>query len=153
MEVENSGIGNTGFKNNSLGYECGLLMKNKKKAIIKKVNVNISSCAYDTIFYRLNIYEAKEKNNFENILQESIYVNFSKEDIHKGNLQIDLKEQNIVVSGNFLVTLEHVKELGDGGIWFPASLKQKTYYRKTSQGNWRTVPIGISLSVTADIEK
>jgi len=148
-----SGIGNTGFENNNLGYECGLLMKNKKKAIIKRVNINISSCAYDTIFYRLNIYEAKGKKNFENILQAPIYVNFSKEDIHNGCLQIDLQEQNIVVDGNFLVTLEHVRELGNGGVWFPATLKQKTYYRKTSQGNWRTVPIGISLSVTADVEK
>ena len=148
-----SGIGNIGFENNNLGYECGLLMKNKKKAIIKRVNVNISSCAYDTIFYRLNIYEAKGKNNFENILREPIYVNFTKKDIHNSSLQIDLQEQNIVVEGSFLVTLEHVRELGDRGILFPASLKQKTYYRKTSQGNWKTVPIGISLSVTADVEK
>ena len=142
----------TGFENNKLGYECGLLLKNKKKAIIKSVNVNIST-SYDTIFFRLNIYEAKEKNSFENILTEPIYVSVLKENILKNSLHIDLTEQNIIVNGNFLVTLEHVRELGDGGLWFPASLKQKTYYRKTSQGNWQTVPIGISLSVIADVEQ
>ena len=148
-----SGIGVAGFKNNNLGYECGLLMKNKKRTEIKSVKVNISSCAYDTIFYRLNIYEVKEKGNFENILTEPIYVIASKENVLNGSLQVDLTEQNIVVNGNFLVTLEHVRDLGNGGLWFPASLKQKTYYRKTSQGKWKTVPIGISLSAIANVEK
>ena len=148
-----SGIGVTGFENNNLGYECGLLMKNKKRAKIKSVKVNISSCTYDTIFYRLNIYEIKEKGGFENILTEPIYVIASKEDILNSSLQVDLAEQNIVVNGNFLVTLEHIRDLGKGGLWFPATLKQKTYYRKTSQGKWETVPIGISLSVIANVEK
>ena len=148
-----SGIGVTGFGNNNLGYECGLLLKNKKRAEIKSVKVTISSCEYDTIFYRLNIYEVKEKRNFENILTEPIYVIASKEDVLNGSLQVDLMEQNIVVNGNFLVTLEHIRDLGNGGIWFPASLKQKTYYRKTSQGKWKTVPIGISISVIANVEK
>ena len=147
------GIGVTGFENNNLGYECGLLMKNKKRAEIKSVNVNISSCVYDTIFYRLNIYEVKEKGNFENILIKPIYVIASKENILNSSLKIDLTEHNIVVNGNFLVTLEHVRDLGKGGLWFPMSLKQKTYYRKTSQGKWETAPMGFSLSVTAKVEK
>ena len=141
-----------GFANNKLGYELGVLMKVNKKAIIKKVNINIATCRYDTIFYRLNIYEEVNKN-FENILREPIYINISREEILGGSLQIDLEERNILVNGNFLVTLEHIKELGDGGIWFCTGLKQKTYYRKTSQGNWETAPIGISLSVVADVEK
>jgi hypothetical protein len=148
-----SGIGVTGFENNNLGYECGLLMKNKKRAEIKSVKVNISSCTYDTIFYRLNIYEVNENDNFENILIEPIYVIASKADVLNGSLQIDLTKQNIIVNGNFLVTLEHIRDLGNGGLWFPASLKQKTYYRKTSQGKWETAPIGISLSVIANVEK
>ncbi|MCL2098167.1 MAG: carboxypeptidase-like regulatory domain-containing protein [Bacteroidales bacterium] len=148
-----SGFMSTGFQDNNLGYECGLLMKNKKRAVIKSVNVNISSCTYDTLFYRLNIYEVKENDSFKNILTEPIYVTASKEDVLNGSLQIDLTEQNIVVNGNFLVTLEHVRDLGRGGLWFPASLKQKTYYRKTSQGKWETGPIGISLSVIANVEQ
>lgn len=147
------GIGLTGFENNNLGYECGLLMKNKKRAELRSVNINISSCAYDTIFYRLNIYEVKEKNNFENILVEPIYVIASKEDIFNGSIKVDLTGYNVVVNGNFLVTLEHIRDLGNGGLWFPTSLKQKTYYRKTSQGKWETAPIGFSLSVIADVEK
>ena len=147
-----SGTITGGFKDNKLGYECGLLIKNKKKAIIKSVNLNVASCTYDTIFYRLNIYESKE-NDFENILIEPIYVYISKTDVLKNGLRIDLKDKNIIVDGNFLVTLEYIRDLGDFGLMFPVSLKQKTYYRKTSQGNWETAPVGISLSVIADIEK
>ena len=142
-----------GFRDNELGYECGLLMRNKKKAEIKSVTVNISSCTYDSIYYRLNIYEAKGRRNFENILTEPIYINVSMEEISGGKLTISLIEKNIIVNGNFLVTLEHVRGLGEGSLLFPASPKQKTYYRKTSQGKWETAPIGMSLSIIADVEK
>ena len=148
-----SGIIAGGFADNKLGYEGGLLMKNKKKAIIKRVNLNVRSCTYDTIFYRLNIYEFRGKDDFENILTEPIYLCASKENILKNGLQINLEDKNIMVNGDFLVTLEYIKELGHYGLWFPMSLKQKTYYRKTSQGSWETAPIGISLSVIADVEK
>ena len=145
-----------GFRDNQLGYECGILMKAKKQSRIKRVDVNIAKCDYDTVFYRLNIYEVRGKNEFENILREPIYVNVLKKDILKNTLQIDLVAQNIVVDGNFLVTLEHIKDVGEDNtlsVLFPVSLKQKTYYRKTSQGSWETLPFGISLSVVADVEK
>lgn len=142
-----------GFANNKLGHEMGLLMKIKKTAILKSVNINIAKCEYDTIFYRLNIYETKGKNDFEPILKKPIYIHISKHDIRNGAIQIDLKDQQIIVNGNFLVTLEHVRELGDRGLYFSCGLKQKTYFRTTSQGSWATAPVGISLSVAADVEK
>lgn len=141
-----------GFKDNLLGYECGILMKVKKTAFIKKVNINIASCSYDTIFYRLNIYKVCKKMHFENILKEPIYVTMPKESV-KDEVSIDLESRNIVVNGDFLVTLEHVKNLKDGHLYFCAGLANKTYSRKTSQGEWETVPIGLSISVIADIEK
>lgn len=141
-----------GFKDNLLGYECGILMKVKKAAYIKKVNINISSCSYDTIFYRLNIYKVHGKMDFENILREPIYIKMPKELVKEG-LQIDLESKNIVVDGNFLVTLEHIKDLGEGYLYFCAGFTKKSYYRTTSQGEWKTVPVGISISVIADVEK
>ena len=127
-------------------------MKVKKTAFIKKVNINISNCSYDTIFYRLNIYKANGKNDFENILREPIYIKLPKESV-KDEIEIDLQEKNIVVDGNFLVSLEHVKNLGPGNLYFCAGLSNKTYFRKTSQGKWETAPVGISISVVADVEK
>ena len=142
-----------GFENNKLGYECGLMMNVKKTAVIKKVKVNVSACDYDAIFYRLNIYEVRGEYDFDNILKEPIYVSASKEEILKNGLQIDLEAKNIVVSGDFVVTLEHVRNLGNAGIWFCGSMKNESYYRKTSQGSWTTLPVGISISIVADVEK
>lgn len=141
-----------GFKDNLLGYELGIRMKVKKTAYIKKVDINISYCSYDTIFYRLNIYKVHGKKDFENILKEPIYIKMPKE-LVKDKIQIDLESKNIVVEGDFLITLEHIKELGEGYLYFCAGLTDKTYYRKTSQGKWESAPVGISISVIADVEK
>ncbi|NTU74401.1 carboxypeptidase-like regulatory domain-containing protein [Candidatus Roizmanbacteria bacterium] len=141
-----------GFKDNILGYECGILMNVKKSAFLKKVNINISNCSYDTIFYRVNIYKVRGKMDFENILREPIYLKMPRESVREG-VVIDLASKNIVVDGDFLITLEHVKDLGPGNLYFCAGLGSKTYFRKTSQGKWETVPVGVSISVVADVEK
>lgn len=141
-----------GFKDNLLGYELGILMHVKKSAVIKRVNINIAGCSYDSIFFRLNIYKVVGKGNFENILSNPIYVRMSKAEV-KEEIKVDLQSQHIVVDGDFLVTLEHVKDLGKGYLYFCAGLMDKTYYRKTSQGEWNTASVGISISVDADVEK
>lgn len=141
-----------GFKENLLGYELGAFMNVKKSAIIKMVKINIAACSYDSIFYRLNIYKVTGKMNFENILTNPVYINLPKDKV-KEEIQIDLQDQHIVIDGDFLVTLEHVKDLGSGYLYFCASLMDRTFYRETSQGEWKTVPVGISISVDADVEK
>ncbi len=141
-----------GFKDNLLGYEFGILMHIKKTAIIKSVNINIAACSYDSIFYRLNIYKVLGKNNFENILSSPIYIHMSKAEV-KEEIKVDLQAQHLVMEGDFLVTVEHVKDLGKGYLYFCAGFMNKTYYRKTSQGAWESAPIGISISVDADVEK
>lgn len=141
-----------GFKDNLLGYECGVLIKVRKSATIKRVNINISNCTFDSIFYRVNIYKVIGKMNFENILNTPIYLFLSKDKV-LDEIHVDLQSRNIEVDGDFLVTLEHVKDLGKGYLYFCVGLIDKTYYRKTSQGEWKTVPIGVSISVDADVEK
>jgi hypothetical protein len=141
-----------GFRDNLLGYELGVLMKVKKTATIKRVNINISACTYDSVFYRLNVYKVIGKKQFENILITPIYLNISKDKMYEP-IHIDLQTRNIVVEGDFLVTLEHVRDLGKGYLYFPVNLLEKTYFRKTSQGKWETSPVGISISVDADVEK
>jgi len=141
-----------GFHENKLGYEYGLLMKVKKTAYIKQVQINIASCTYDTVFFRLNVYEVRNNKEFVNILKEPIYINLLKEDI-EDEIHIDLRSDNIVVEGEFLVTLEHVKDLGYGSLYFSTGLSRRTYYRMTSQGKWVSSRIGIAISVLADVEK
>lgn len=141
-----------GFFENKLGYEAGILMNVKKTALLEQVIINIARCTYDTIFYRLNVYSVNEQKNFENILKQPIYFKLSKEQV-KEKIIIDIKKENIIVTGDFLITLEHIRDLGHGGLYFCSSLINKTYYRKTSQGIWETASIGISISVKAQVEK
>lgn len=141
-----------GFGENKLGYELGILMKNKKTAFLENLNINIANCTFDSIFYRVNVYIVKDKLKFENILKTPIYIELSKNEV-KNKVVIDLKPYGITVQGDFLVTLEHVKDLGEGSLNFCSKLPGKTIYRKSSQGLWEKAPIGISISINAKVEK
>ena len=141
-----------GFKKSSLGNECGVMLSIKKTARLDKLNLNFVECTFDTVFLRINFYKIKNKLDFENILSKPIYLNITKKDI-KDKITIDLKPYQLNVNGDCLVTLEYVKELGDGHLWFSGSLLGKTYYRKISQDKWQTVPLGICFNVEALVEK
>ena len=141
-----------GFSENNLGYEIGVLMKVRKSAFIERVIINVARCSYDTLFYRVNIYRRDGKRMFENILEEPIYIELPK-DMVAEEVVIDLERYNLGVQGDFLVSLEHVKGLGPGVLYFCASMGRRSYYRKTSQGKWESAPVGISISVEAKVEK
>ena len=134
------------------GGEIGIVMKNKSRAFLKEVNINISGCSYDTVFYRLNIYKAYEDMHFENILNNPVYFSLPKEEV-KDKIMVDLQHLNLVIEDDFLVTFEVVKNLGHGKLCIPASLLHKSYRRETSQGTWETIVVGISISVKVDVEK
>lgn len=141
-----------GFKENKLGYECGILMKVKKSAILERIIINFSVCTYDTIFYRINVYREVGKLQFENQLHQQIFIKLPKNKVRE-NLVVDLKPYNIQVEGNFLLTMEQVKELGKGYLYFCAGMSDKTYFKATSQGKWEKASVGISISVVAKVEK
>ncbi len=68
-------------------------------------------------------------------------------------LTINLKPYDILVDGDFLVSLEHVKDLGEGELYFYTGTGKLTYFRITSQGSWQTSPEPIGISVLADVEE
>lgn len=138
-----------GFKNNSLGSEVGVKIKIKNKpTYIDSFNYFITSCKYDSIFFRLNIYSIKDDMPYENLLFENIY--FST-DIKKGRVSIDLKKYNIIVTQDVIVAIEYVKELGKGGLNFSGGLfGNKLYHRQTSFSEWEktgTVSLGFNVDV------
>jgi len=129
--------------------EC--LMRNKHKAYLQKIKLHLTS-EYDTLFSRINIYKPTKKKSFESILKEPIYFEIAKEEL-TFPIEIDLTNYNLMVEGKFLVTMEIVKDLGEGNFYFSAAPFRKTYYRETSQDIWRKIPIGASISVDALVEK
>lgn len=141
-----------GFKDNKLGYELGVFMKVNKCALLERVHLNIANTSYDSVFYRLNVYKSLGKNQFVNILEKPIYLSLSKEQI-KETITIDLLQYNIIVNGDFMISVEHVKDLGKGSLNFSAQLFKNTYYRETSQAIWETAPAGVSISADVRVEK
>jgi hypothetical protein len=140
------------FKDSINGSEAGVIMKNKNKVFLNEINLNVAYCTYDTVFYRMNIYKVQKNRQFENILNNPIYVTSTKEEV-KDKITVDVRDLNLEIEGDFLVTFQSVKNLGLGTLCFFASLSHKTYQRRASQGKWETVNAGMSISVLVDVEK
>lgn len=135
-----------------LGYELGTLMKIRKKpTLIDSVFFNFSRCTDDSLFFRLNIYEVV-KDSFINILPKPYYLSFSKEEALKG-VKVNLRELELMVHNNFVVSLELIREMGDrSSLFFSASfLSSKTYFRATSQGDWMKLPMNIGIGISAKV--
>jgi hypothetical protein len=141
-----------GFNENKLGYELGVVMKARKTTILKAININFSHISYDSIFYRINIYEETDNGDYANMLSEPLYWSGGS-DAQNNTVRIDIEHLNIISDNNMLVTLEHITDLGEGYLYFCATPLRRTVYRKTSQDKWETAAIGISISTEALIER
>jgi len=136
-----------GFGEYKLGFEHAVRMELSKneKAVIENININIARCTFDSLHYRVNIYSIRGKKKIKSVLKKPIYIKLTKEEI-KDRISFNLEEEDIIVTGDFLVSLEHITDLGEGEIAFSSEKKKKTYVRKTSQGKWKIEKVGISIS-------
>jgi hypothetical protein len=138
----------SGFSSNDLGSELGVMVYVRKKVVLKNINLDVAVCTYDSVTYRLNIYQADVDDDYRNILKEPIYISFSKDDIKKV-ITSNLLKYSITVEGNILITLELYKDMGEGRLLFRTEyFTGLTYHRKTSEGNWTQSPgvIGMYLN-------
>lgn len=143
-----------GFSDDSLGYELGILVRIKKRpTIIKALNLHGLVMSYDSVFYRINVYEIQQGKPGRNVLHHPIYFSLSQDELLE-TITIDLSEDQIVVQDDFVITLEYVKELGEGSLVFSAGfMNGKTYFRRTSQSTWHSAPIGIGMSTLIRYQK
>ncbi|KAA3439356.1 carboxypeptidase-like regulatory domain-containing protein [Rufibacter hautae] len=138
----NSKSTTAGFKSNRLGTEIGTVLDVKKPSFLEKVTFNIASNAYDTLFLRINVYRMGPNGPEENVLREPIYLNVAQKDLGDG-IMLDLRDRNIYLDADVLLSLELVRNLGGGGLWFSAGLFNKpSYTRETSQGAWEKMTLG-----------
>lgn len=144
------------FENNNMGHEMGVRMKIKKRpTFIERIDINIAHTTYDSIFYRMNIYkfDTKKGKPTEHILKKPVYLVYAKADT-ENTISVDLSAMNVFVEDDFFVSLELVKDLGEGDLNFCAALfKSKSYYRYISQGRWTKAPISIGASISAAIRQ
>jgi hypothetical protein len=137
-----------GFMDDSLGYEVGIRIKIRKRpTLIKTLYLHGLIMSYDSVFYRLNVYELEDGIPGKNVLKKPIYISLSKDDITE-DISIDLTQHHIVVHDDFAITLEFVKDQGEGFLTFSAGIMNGiTFVRKTSHGKWMGNPIGVGMSV------
>jgi hypothetical protein len=108
--------------------------------VIDSVKLNIAKCAYDSIFLRLNIYSVDD-GRMENILSRPIYLNLDRKSA-KDSPVINLSVYDLQVNNDFFISVELVKQLGERGLSFYASMDSELYpalYRETSQGEWKYI--------------
>ncbi|TAL65035.1 MAG: carboxypeptidase-like regulatory domain-containing protein [Bacteroidetes bacterium] len=138
---------NSGFAYNNLGAELGINVDIEKQVKLKDINLNVAICTFDSVTYRLNIYQIENLTEYRNILTEPIYISFSKDKINDV-ITFDLRRYSIIIEGNVLITLELYKDLGEGKLLFHTEpFISSTYTRKTSEGKWNNSPgvVGIYL--------
>jgi hypothetical protein len=126
----------SGFGENNLGSELGVKINSPGEVQLLDLNLNVATCTYDSVTYRLNIYQTVDEVIYKNILSEPIYVSFTKDRINH-IVTFDLQKYSIVVKGDFLVTLELYRDLGEGRLLFYTQyFTSYTYHKKTSEGKW-----------------
>lgn len=142
------------FAANQLGNEMGILIKiHRNPTIVQNFSIYITENKYQTFPFRLNFYSVENGLPHKNLLNENIIVNFSKQE---GQATVDLREYNIVLEDDTIVTMEWIKDLGKHGLAFASESGSRSpnISRQTSQGNWQetgkaafNVGIGITLTV------
>lgn len=127
-----------GFSSNELGNEVGIKIKIKKSpTYIEAFQASLMYNKYDSLKFRLNIYDLEDGMPHKRILYENIII---ESQIKSGLLHVDLKGYNIVVHDDIFVSLEWIEDLGEGGLMFSASFFDNPIMaRHTSQGDWEKI--------------
>jgi hypothetical protein len=126
----------SGFSSNELGSELGVKVNVRGLVKLEDIKFNVAVCTYDSVTYRLNIYEKYDNTGYRNILTNPIYITFSKDKINDV-ISFDLKPYQILIEGDVLIALELYKDLGEGRLLFRTEFfTGTTYHRKTSEGVW-----------------
>lgn len=159
--IINKTLGNTtntksisaGFSSNDLGSEVGVPMNVKKnrRCFIDTLFFNINNCKFDSVLFRVNIYTMKNGKPDSSILIKPLYV-LSK--VKFGTLKVDVTHLKLETNTDFFVALEWLKDLGKGGLNFPAGFTNShSYFRNASQGNWEKAPVGLGFYCKTRQEK
>jgi hypothetical protein len=140
-----------GFGTNSLGSQGGVRIP------IKHPNTNIESLSFfiiqnpfESLTFRVNIYEFNDGKPGNNILNENVI--FKVENKQAGKITVDLANYNIYVNKDVLVALEWIgsKPATTGQLDVAAVLFGSTYVKQASQYLWVKKSAGLGFSIKAN---
>lgn len=149
IKAEGDGV-TGGFISNDLGSELATVLEytKKKPAQIKRVYISVAQCTYDSLFFRLNIYNYADGVPGENLLTSPVFI---KTAVKNGVIEVNLDSSDLIINQPVAVSIEWLKDMGQGSLFFSCKFfKGKSYARKTSQADWQKIPVG--MGIWADIE-
>lgn len=120
---------------------------------VTAVNLYISSSRPDSGIFRINFYKYDGRHPTKRIYDTNITQTHA---ITKGWLTFDLKQYSIYMKGDFVAAIEFIP---NNPINKPINYNikvvgsTKSFYRSSSQGDWRLPPHHYVLYVTALVEK
>ncbi len=152
-----------GWRNIKKEIEAGIVIKNDTKVLLKSIHIPIHYCSYDTVYAKLNVYTIlsnkirrnsdKPKGNklhnieLNDLLKESFYIEFSNATIKNGYVIFDVEQFNIIVEKDFLVSIEFVKDMGDGILTLDAVKNGNTYGRLIKGNMWTSTNSKIAMKI------
>ncbi len=121
-------------------------------AQITSLNLHINSSRPDSATFRINFYRYDIEENIpkERIIEKSI---LQRHPVNEGWLTFDLSNYNILIKGDVLMSLEFIPETDNDikQIFYEVKLggSSKSFFRKTSLGQWTRPPHHYCLYATA----
>ncbi|HEX8658382.1 MAG TPA: carboxypeptidase-like regulatory domain-containing protein [Hymenobacter sp.] len=113
------------FPSNVLGNQVGQRIRTKYPAMLEQVSFKIGRCSYDSLFYRVNVYQLGVDglpDERRNLLPEAVYVSVAKAQTAE-RIRTDLSRYQIwlVPGQEVALCLELVRDLGPGKLWLAAT--------------------------------
>lgn len=141
------------YKENS--FEIGQLIKLKDaRAQITSVHIYLFNSERDSATFGINFYKIENGIPSERLFNKNI---IQKHPIKQGWLKLDITKNNIILKGNFVVTLELIPNKDEVDKKFLYEIKlggsSRSYYRISNSENWKTPPHHYCMYVTALVDK
>ncbi|MFM9911811.1 MAG: carboxypeptidase-like regulatory domain-containing protein [Chitinophagaceae bacterium] len=138
----------------TIGSEMGMKFNaNKKDALLKDFNWNLSGNNFNHIKFRVNVYALKNGYPDSLLCKEQIFA--TVENFKTGWFNIDLEPYHIKVSGDFLITVQWVESKkekpGNFVTMVPVSMtpfSKNCYVRIASQDKWKKMGVKLSAYIT-----
>ena len=139
------------FVMNTLGKQLAQGMHVRRPSPLEQVSFHVSRCIYDSLFYRVNVYQVLDGQPTTNLLPEPVYVRVRKGQT-QDRLVADLRRFHLTVRGDIAMSLEMVKNLGPGELMLSVSLlKGPVYFADQAMSGLERVRgfgVGIDATVT-----
>lgn len=137
------------------GVEFGTIITIKKRTWLEEVRINVLSCSYDDLVFRLNIYGRDETGRFVNILRQPIYASVPRTDTMT-TVTINIADLHIMTEDDILVAYQHIGSSLTGKIRFPIGFTGARSCIRYNQGDaWEDTEWSFRypISVIARVER